>query len=313
MSSKFRKLHNPLYYDLESLPNNYFEDRRALAIYKKDVKELKTIERHGLKYQVGKRKRKDTIQSWLPSTDLFVITTHETQKLYDLKSIGIFATNKVLREYPEILWKHMKAKHPNLVKNKSIIYVMKQDIHRINTEFLTPLMMMHDVMETIYQRSQYSYFREKTFELHKNIQMLVRVGGKHYRFTPYIPKLVFLHPDFEARQFNLRGDDTRKRKGWFFIRAAAGAFFDRGGLLDNNYLSDVWSIWCKKENISPSDFFNPVYTTQEILAVIDKRFAHGTQYAKVVLDPRLSLQSYCDALNILFSKWLKQLKGTIIS
>jgi len=311
---------NPLFYDLSILPEKWFE-RRGLTTYKKDLHDLKDITRLGHTYKVGSRKRKDVVESYLPTINLYAITAHECYAQYaNVKGRNPLTINQdnavFVKEDPTRLWEYISLKYDVNISADAIIFVIPSGFYA-QRDLFTPHMMVHDLLEVLYEKSKKNNTKQKALfaelkAIGNQFRLRAKFGRRSFSFLPFIPKLVYYHPQYTAPQYIQSKSKTKQRieRGWFFRRAAFGyTSGTRGGMSSGDYISDLWAIWCRKEYLSPSDFWDPPLIQDAILEYGTSKYnAEGVIHGSL----GLSLSDYCNALNPIFSAFLQSLKGTII-
>lgn len=139
---------NPVTYDLTGLSEDMFK-RRALRTYRQDRKAT-TEERQKAKAQkkgqpVIPRPRKQRIERWLPSVDLFIESINiDYEAASQRPRFDLFETVEGVEEQvDEIVNRVLRTPHTK----PRILLLLGEDEMVSVTEQLTPLMMLHDLFE----------------------------------------------------------------------------------------------------------------------------------------------------------------------
>ena len=285
------KKKNPLYWDLQSLPEEMFQSR-ALARYRKDIDARKRLKRGAVKGTIGHLPRKGSQSTWLPSANLFVIPITALYALgmpSDYKHEFSTRTTDRMRAWVRSntfqIQQELGATNPN-----DIVYILNiQNIVSSVTESLTPFMLLHDIGEDL-----------ENVGLSTSFEPIIMNLGAFYSDCEnplyegklaYLPKLVHVQPIPERPK-------THNTVAFYIT--------DSIGDPDRNYASDLWALWCKKEKLTPNQFW-PIET---IIEFIRNRYAPNTEksYCWTQIDP----EQYCDLWNCYFTKILAKLKGQVI-
>ncbi len=142
-----RRKKNPLTYDLTGLSEGMFK-RRPLMSYRED-REATAKERQRAKAQkkgqpILPRPRKQRIERWLPSVDLFVESINIDYEATSQRSQGFFSSIDGVEEQVEATANRiLNAPHTT---PRVLLFLGESELVAVN-EQLTPLMMMHDLFE----------------------------------------------------------------------------------------------------------------------------------------------------------------------
>ena len=306
------KKKNPFHWDLSGLPEDQFKTQRSLSIYRKDVDESRIIQRGRIKARVGKYKRKDTIESWLPNTNLYLVTKLGICKHFNLTRIK---------------WNWLVDNQENIrsfvgADEDDIVLIDDTQISAEDTyELYTPFMMLHDVYEFF---SLYPGRFGSSRNVDEQIQKLV---SENFIYVPILLHLILKDSD------NLFDFEKSNSTFLTFIRDT------------QNQSSDLFALWCKNEKLFPHQF----QSVERIKGIFDKMYGQLVKIAKhhnidiendlfypddkrnfyiltrinprlaltIILvkhfQPKLSIEEFCEQANFIFSDILDRMKGKVIT
>ena len=318
------KKKNPYIWNFRDVPEQLFKIR-PMSPYRRDKTLDKIIQRGQIKGRVHQYERSGELSNWLPSVKLYVTSVENIIKnLYDIKDASklrdlykkIEKSGGLQFDFLNFLVENRAKlfKKLSLDPNRDIIFVatISEDMQK---EQLTPFNLVHELGEEIVSNAELNiydnvgdllsrsllladnYIYPNTIENYKLDRMGDEVFPPQEIFL-FIPKLVHV-------QSNRNGRPTET-----FIDYV---FDIRDNPVKNNYLSDLWALWCKNEKLFPNQFYN-VDKIIDLIPSIDKditELAHRENRRKMKdLD---TIEQFCTNMNTIFMIWLEFLKGCIVS
>lgn len=296
------KRKNPLHWDLRSLPEEMFNDR-TLSRYKKDKDARNTLKRGAVIGTVGHLPRKGSEDKWLPTVEIAIVPPHALHP-YGYKISRMLRSDLLTNVKLQNLIRSLaEVKHKD-----SIVFIPADTLYSLeNRELFTPFMMLHDLGETLFSRPEYAKYRNEISKLLLEQQIHINVRGNNFikgrhlipKIHAYIPRLIHVQPQLDLREEGGRG----------YQATGALTFLDFMGTtvdFNSDYVCDLWALWCKREELTPSNFW-PVKDVIEFFA----QHVALSNKIEIVRNP-IPIEDFCSKLNDVFSQLLDFIKGTII-